>query len=274
MQTTDSFRLIVRRGPTPNQVFDLARDVITLGRDISNDLVVNDAEVSRTHLRLTRGIDGYTIADLGSTNGTFINGQRLLGSRPLNNGDQIGLGETVTLGYERVRVGTSPAAPTAEVGYAPGQPPQQQQPPSPYAPPQQDMGYQQPPQQQQPYNQQPPAQTPPQQPYAPQQAYTPGYGAQPPQTPAPQDYPAPSYAAAYQPQQGGQPGYDYAYGQPEEEPRNTFRWVLIGCGILLVLCVCVTALALVAIDTLQLWDSVPFLKNIACAFASCPPAAG
>jgi hypothetical protein len=246
-------------------VFDLTRDVITLGRDISNDLVVNDAEVSRTHLRLTRGIDGYTIADLGSTNGTFINGQRLLGSRPLNNGDQIGLGETVTLGYERVRAGAS-AAPTAEVGYAPQQPPA----PSPYQQPSQDAGYQppaapyQPPQQ--PYNQPSAPQTPPPQPYAQQPSYTPGYGAQPPQQPAPQEYAAPSYSAAYQP---GQQPYDYAYGQPEEEPRSTLRWVMIGCGILLVLCLCVTALALVAIDTLKLWDSVPFLKNIACTFAGC-----
>lgn len=257
MQTTDSFRLIVRRGPTPNQVFDLTRDVITLGRDISNDLVVNDAEVSRAHLRLTRGIDGYTIADLGSTNGTFINGQRLVGSRPLNNGDQIGLGETVTLGYERVRAGSSPAAPTAEVGYAPQSPAPS---PSPYAPPQT------------PYT--PPAspQTPPPQ----QPSYTPGYGPasqqppQPQQSPAPQDYPAPSYGAAYQPAPGMQQPYDYAYGQPEEEPRsNTLRWVAIGCGVLLVLCLCVSAIALVAIDTLKLWDSVPFLKNIACTFAGC-----
>lgn len=268
MQTTDSFRLIVRRGPTPNQVFDLTRDVITLGRDISNDLVVNDAEVSRTHLRLTRGIDGYTIADLGSTNGTFINGQRLLGSRPLNNGDQIGLGETVTLGYERVRAGSSPAAPTAEVGYAP------QQPASPYAPPQQDAPYQPPvapapyTPPQTPYGQPSTPQTPAPQPYS-QPSYTPGYGAQQPQQPAQPEYAPPSYSAAYQPQQGQQQPYDYAYGQPEEEPRNTLRWVMIGCGILLVLCVCVTALALVAIDTLKLWDSVPFLKNIACAFVSC-----
>lgn len=253
MQTTDNFRLIVRRGPTPNQVFDLTKDVITLGRDISNDIVVNDAEVSRTHLRLTRGIDGYTIADLGSTNGTFINGQRLLGSRPLNNGDQIGLGETVTLGYERVRAGASPAAPTAEVGYAPQQPQQ-----SPYAPPAQPSTPQTP---------------PPQYPASPSApAYTPGYGAQPqaqPQQPAP-EYPAPSYGAPYMPQQGqGQPSYDYVYGQPEEEKRNTLRWVGIGCGILLVLCVCVTALGLVAIDTLNLWDSVPFVRDIACIFASC-----
>lgn len=269
MQTTDNFRLIVRRGPTPNQVFDLTRDVITLGRDISNDLVVNDAEVSRTHLRLTRGIDGYTIADLGSTNGTFINGQRLLGSRPLNNGDQIGLGETVTLGYERVRAGTAPAAPTAEVGYAP------QQPPAPYTPPHQDIGAYQPPAAspyappQQPYSNPAPQTPAPQQPYQQQQPpYTPGYGPQSQQPPAPQEYAAPSYGAAYQPPQGQQP-YDYAYGQPEEEPRNTLRWVMIGCGILLVLCVCVTALALVAVDTLKLWDSVPFLKNIACTFVSC-----
>jgi hypothetical protein len=254
MQTTDSFRLIVRRGPTPNQVYDLTKDVLSLGRDISNDIVINDAEVSRTHLRLTRGIDGYTIADLGSTNGTFINGQRLVGSRPLNNGDQIGLGETVTLGYERVRPGAGAAAPTAEMGgYAvpPQSPyaPPAGQPPSPYAPPASP-------------------QTPPQQPYTPP-AYTPGYGAAPQQPPM-QEYPAPSYGAAYMPQQGQpQPGYDYAYGQPEEEPRNIFRWAAIGCGVLLVLCICVTAIGLVAIDTLNLWDSVPFLKNIACAFANC-----
>ncbi|MCU0475175.1 MAG: FHA domain-containing protein, partial [Anaerolineae bacterium] len=249
MQTTDNFRLIMRRGPTPNQVYDLTKDVLSLGRDISNDIVINDAEVSRTHLRLTRGIDGYTIADLGSTNGTFINGQRLTGSRPLNNGDQIGLGETVTLGYERVRPGA--AAPTAETGYAPQQP-------SPYAPPPQQQPYIPPAQPQAPaYGAPASPQTPaPQQQYTPP-AYTPGYGAQ--QPPAQQDYPAPSYGAPYMPQQGQpQPGYDY--GVPEEEPRNTLRWVAIGCVVLLILCVCVSALALVAIDTLNLWDSVPFLR--------------
>ena len=100
MQGSDSFRLIVRRGPQPNQSYDLNKDIVTLGRDITNDIVINDPEVSRHHMRLTRGAGGFTVEDLGSTNGTFVNGQRLTGARPLRPGDMIGLGETVTLAYE------------------------------------------------------------------------------------------------------------------------------------------------------------------------------
>ncbi len=103
MQETGGFRLIVRRGPQPNQTFDLNKDIVTLGRDITNDIVINDPEVSRHHLRFTRGADGYNMEDLGSTNGTFIGGQRLSGVRTLNRGDLIGLGETVTLVYEAAR---------------------------------------------------------------------------------------------------------------------------------------------------------------------------
>ena len=97
---SESFRLVMRRGPNPNQVYDLSKDNVTIGRDITNDIVINDPEVSRHHLRFTRGGDGFTMEDLGSTNGTFMNGQRMTGSRPLRPGDMIGLGETVTLAYE------------------------------------------------------------------------------------------------------------------------------------------------------------------------------
>ncbi len=100
MQDSNSYRLIVRRGPQPNQIYELNKGIITLGRDITNDIVINDPEVSRHHCRLTQGGGGFTIEDLGSTNGTFINGQRLTGARPLSHGDMVGLGETVTLAYE------------------------------------------------------------------------------------------------------------------------------------------------------------------------------
>lgn len=116
MQGNDSFRLVVRRGPQPNQVYELNKDIITIGRDITNDIVINDPEVSRHHMRLTRGAGGFTLEDLGSTNGTFINGQRLTGAKPLNNGDMVGLGETVTLAYEMVGaqpVEAPPASPFA-----------------------------------------------------------------------------------------------------------------------------------------------------------------
>ncbi|HLA41883.1 MAG TPA: FHA domain-containing protein, partial [Aggregatilineales bacterium] len=68
-QPGSGFRLIVRRGPQPNQIHELNSDVITLGRDITNDITINDPEVSRHHARLTRTESGYTIEDLGSTNG-------------------------------------------------------------------------------------------------------------------------------------------------------------------------------------------------------------
>nr|MBA3870950.1 FHA domain-containing protein [Anaerolineae bacterium] len=118
MQSSDNFRLIVRRGPQPNQVYDLNKDIITIGRDITNDITINDPEVSRHHLRFTRGAGGFTLEDLGSTNGTFVNGQRLTGAKPLNNGDMLGLGETVTLGYEMAR-GAAPVGQAPVVG---GQP--------------------------------------------------------------------------------------------------------------------------------------------------------
>jgi hypothetical protein len=126
MQSNGSFRLIVRRGPQPNQIYELNKDIITLGRDITNDIVINDPECSRHHCRLTRGGGGYTIEDLGSTNGTFVNGQRLTGARPLSGGDVVGLGETVTLGYESTIPAAEPGQQPTMVGSTPAQPAYQQ----------------------------------------------------------------------------------------------------------------------------------------------------
>lgn len=100
MQSGTGFRLVVRRGPQPNQQYLLTRETITIGRDITNDVVINDPEVSRHHSRLTRSATGYMVEDLRSTNGTFVNRQRLTAPYQLNNGDLVGLGETVTLAYE------------------------------------------------------------------------------------------------------------------------------------------------------------------------------
>jgi len=94
------YRLVVRRGPNPNQTFDLTRDTMTLGRDITNDIVINDPEISRHHARLIRTGSGYALEDLRSTNASFVNRQRLSGLQQLSNGDLIGFGETVTLAYE------------------------------------------------------------------------------------------------------------------------------------------------------------------------------
>ncbi len=100
MTQTVHYRLIVRRGPQPNQVFELTADSIMLGRDIINDITIGDPEVSRQHCKFEKLPEGgYTIEDLGSTNGSFINGTKLSGKHNLQNGDKIGFGETVHVDY-------------------------------------------------------------------------------------------------------------------------------------------------------------------------------
>ncbi|MEM4234830.1 MAG: FHA domain-containing protein, partial [Candidatus Methanomethylicaceae archaeon] len=96
------FQFVMRSGPTPGKVYPLEGDVITIGRDPANTIHINDAEVSRRHARLEKRDNAYVIQDLGSTNGTFVNGVRLSGMQVLNPGDQISLGENIHLTYEAV----------------------------------------------------------------------------------------------------------------------------------------------------------------------------
>jgi S-DNA-T family DNA segregation ATPase FtsK/SpoIIIE len=61
------FQLIMRSGPTPGKVFQLKNDEVFIGRDVGNDIVINDAEISRRHARLSVQAGGYILEDLGST---------------------------------------------------------------------------------------------------------------------------------------------------------------------------------------------------------------
>lgn len=91
--------LTVRRGPDAGRVYELHEDVIQIGRGSKNNIVLDDNDVSRNHCRLVRQADDYSILDLDSTNGTFINGQRVNSNRVLHNGNLIELGDTITLEY-------------------------------------------------------------------------------------------------------------------------------------------------------------------------------
>jgi len=98
--------LVVQEGPLPGQKWNLNQDLITVGRDLNNVIVLNDQQVSRRHAQFTRDRQGYlttfTLEDLDSRNGTFINGEPLHESRVLHDGDIIQFGDTITLVYQIV----------------------------------------------------------------------------------------------------------------------------------------------------------------------------
>ncbi|MEU9143268.1 FHA domain-containing protein [Streptomyces sp. NPDC048349] len=73
----------------------LARDAVRIGRAPDNDLVLDDLTVSRRHAELRALADGtYEIADVGSHNGTYLNGARVDRAAPLTEGDIVGIGHS------------------------------------------------------------------------------------------------------------------------------------------------------------------------------------
>ena len=98
------FQFVMRSGPTPGVTFPLEGDQLIIGRDSSNGIPINDAEISRKHSRLSFQGGKYVLEDLGSTNGTFVNGQRLAGPVVLKPGDVISLGEQIVLMYDAINL--------------------------------------------------------------------------------------------------------------------------------------------------------------------------
>ena len=68
---------------------------LTLGRGPANDLVLDLDDVSRQHARLTPEGEGWAVEDLGSTNGTLVNGAATRGRTPLRNGDLVKVGRAI-----------------------------------------------------------------------------------------------------------------------------------------------------------------------------------
>lgn len=98
---SSSPRLIVRHGPNPNQEYPLVLTSNIVGREPINDVVFADPEVSRRHARIVSQNNSYYIEDLGSTNGTFVNGRRISSITRLSDGDIIDLGESIRLTFVR-----------------------------------------------------------------------------------------------------------------------------------------------------------------------------
>lgn len=88
------------------QRYSLNADSITLGRSSEADILIEDSGISRKHLEI-RTEDGHSTAvDLGSTNGSFINGRRIRGSAALHDGDSISMGRSkITFRVLPARIG-------------------------------------------------------------------------------------------------------------------------------------------------------------------------
>ena len=98
----NGLQLLVQQGPRAGQSFDLNKPIVTLGREVGNDIVLEDPQVSRHHARLTLATGGYVIEDLGSTNGTAVNGQRISAPHVLKPGSTIAFGDQIALDFEAV----------------------------------------------------------------------------------------------------------------------------------------------------------------------------
>jgi pSer/pThr/pTyr-binding forkhead associated (FHA) protein len=86
--------LVVRRGPNSGSRFLLDGELTTAGRHPESDIFLDDVTVSRRHVEFRRGPDGvFTVSDVGSLNGTYVNRERIETGIPLANGDEVQIGK-------------------------------------------------------------------------------------------------------------------------------------------------------------------------------------
>lgn len=88
---TEKAALVVSSGPTIGTRYFIGKPTMTIGRDLGNDIVIDDSRVSRHHAEIRHTAGKVSIGDLNSTNGTWVNGQRTT-ERILANGDRISIG--------------------------------------------------------------------------------------------------------------------------------------------------------------------------------------
>lgn len=95
MQPAPAPLLIIRRQDAGVTQIEWNKPILTIGRDGTNDIIIDHPLTSRRHARLRYdSANLYFIQDLDSTNGTFVNGDRIDGTHPLRNQDKVWIGDT------------------------------------------------------------------------------------------------------------------------------------------------------------------------------------
>jgi len=106
----DSFQLNMKKGPTPGRVIELTQNEITVGREATNAMHIDDRALSRSHAKFIKSGSGYSVQDLGSTNGTYVNGKAISAVYTLQNGDVLSFGDAVELEFRKISTGSDPNA--------------------------------------------------------------------------------------------------------------------------------------------------------------------
>lgn len=84
--------LLIQEGNSPKTQWPLVKSTMIIGRDSDSDIQIDDRQVSRQHAEITHTARGYTLRDLGSKNGTFLNGEAVSEeARIIRNGDEVGI---------------------------------------------------------------------------------------------------------------------------------------------------------------------------------------
>lgn len=88
-------RLVVVGSDTQRGLDFTVRDSMVLGRSAESDMVLDDPYASEFHLRLSSKDERLVLTDLGSTNGTYVNGRRVTSPVDLSRGDSVQVGKTI-----------------------------------------------------------------------------------------------------------------------------------------------------------------------------------
>jgi sigma-B regulation protein RsbU (phosphoserine phosphatase) len=90
-------RLYISEGPMKDQTFDFKQKAVFIGRSSPNDIQINDIKISRKHLKIFKIGESFSIEDLGSTNGTLLNGEMITPGKSyeVTERDTIVIGNTV-----------------------------------------------------------------------------------------------------------------------------------------------------------------------------------
>lgn len=114
-QSNPEGSLVVRQGPHAGMSYPLSGRQMVIGREEGMDITLQDPESSRRHALVSWQGGQFVIEDLGSTNGTFVNGIQITAPQVLNPGDSIGIGQTSLV----FNVPSSPAPGPGQYGQQP-----------------------------------------------------------------------------------------------------------------------------------------------------------